>query len=223
MDDHARTNREAELDPGTEEEEFVPPDQCQSHGHGQPQEGPDGDDTDGHPVGHPPREQGHRSGAAGVTGEREGYQLDIEPILDPVGYPVDAGAALGYPGQGKGQKQFSHCGGPERFLDGPRHFFRNRSGGLSGGPGLDGNPRSAVNLQAYVFRLPPQRYCRKWDGKSHERHRHHDSDGGPTCCVYKHLGDGQEEDATDAQTGGSQGQGQPPFPAGTIWPRGLKS
>jgi hypothetical protein len=108
-------------------------------------------------VGHPPREQGHRSGAAGVTGEREGYQLDIEPILDPVGYPVDAGAALGYPGQGKGQKQFSHDGGPER-------------------------------------------------------HRHHDSDGGPTCCVYKRLGDGQEEDATDAQTGGSQGQGQPHFP-----------
>ena len=47
VDDHARTNREAELDPGTEEEEFVPPDQCQSHGHGQPQEGPDGDDMDG--------------------------------------------------------------------------------------------------------------------------------------------------------------------------------
>ena len=157
VDDHARTNREAELDPGTEEEEFVPPDQCQSHGHGQRQGGPGGDDTDGHPVGHPPREQGHRSGAAGVTGEREGYQLDIEPILDPVGYPVDAGAALGYPGQGKGQKQFSHDGGPER-------------------------------------------------------HRHHDSDGGPTCCVYKRLGDGQEEDATDAQTGGSQGQGQPHFP-----------
>ena len=69
---------------------------------------------------------------------------------------MDAGAALGYPGQGKGQKQFSHDGGPER-------------------------------------------------------HRHHDSDGGPTCCVYKRLGDGQEEDAPDAQTGGSQAKASPIF------------
>ena len=96
--------------------------------------------------------------------------------------------------------------------NGSRHFFRNRFGGLSGGLGLDGDPWSAANLQAYVFRLPPQKYFRKWDGRSHEHHRHHDPGGALTYCVYKHLGDGQEEDATDAQTGGSQGQGQPHFP-----------
>jgi len=47
----------------------------------------------------------------------------------------------------------------------------------------------------------------KWDVRSHERHRHHDPGGALTYCVYKHLGDGQEADATDAQTGGSHGQG----------------
>ena len=67
---------------------------------------------------HTPREQGHHSGPAGVTGEREGSQLDVEPVLDSVRYSVDAGAALSYYGQGKGQKQFPHGGGLERFPDG---------------------------------------------------------------------------------------------------------
>ena len=208
MDDHTRTNREAEHDLATEERKnSFRPFSANPMATASPKKDPTGMIRMGsRPAVHLSRKVVVVASLAPPAKEKDTSW--IEPVLDSVRYPVDAGAALSYHGQGKGQKRFPHGGGLERFTT----FLPEQIRWPIGWPWTRRGPVVCRQSQAYVFRLPPQNYFRKWDGRSHERHRHHDPGGALTYCVYKHLGDGQKEDATDAQTGGSQGHGQPNFP-----------